>query len=237
MLKIDSIDVYYGHVHALKGISLEVLEGELVALLGANGAGKSTILMTVSGILRPKSGSITFEGTELTRASSRGIVQQGIVQCPEGRRIFGGLSVLENLRMGAMRRSDRNDLAADLDRVFGTFPILGRRRHQSGSTLSGGEQQMLAIGRALMANPRLLMLDEPSLGLAPMVVDEIFHVIRTLHQAGVTILLVEQNARQALEIADRCYVLETGSVVLQGTGNELKANPKIENYYLGGSAG
>jgi branched-chain amino acid transport system ATP-binding protein len=237
MLKIENLDVYYGHVHALRGINLEIGQGELVALLGSNGAGKSTTLMSISGILKPKAGKITFEEADLARESSRSIVQRGIVQCPEGRRIFGGLSVLENLRMGAMRRNDRSNLEPDLERVFSLFPILGQRKNQSGSTLSGGEQQMLAIGRSLMAMPRLLMLDEPSLGLAPIIVEEIFNVIRNLHKEGVTILLVEQNARQALEIADRCYVLETGRVVLSGTGAELKANPKIENYYLGGSAG
>ena len=237
MLKIENLDVYYGHVHALKGISMEIGQGELVALLGSNGAGKSTTLMSISGILKPKAGKITYEGADLIRESSRSIVQRGIVQCPEGRRIFGGLSVLENLRMGAMRRKDRSNLEPDLKRVFNLFPVLGQRKNQSGSTLSGGEQQMLAIGRSLMATPRLLMFDEPSLGLAPIIVDEIFNVIRNLHHEGVTILLVEQNARQALEIADRCYVLETGRVVLSGSGDELKANPKIENYYLGGSAG
>lgn len=237
MLKIENLDVYYGHVHALKGISMEIGQGELVALLGSNGAGKSTTLMSISGILKPKAGKITYEGADLIRESSRSIVQRGIVQCPEGRHIFGGLSVLENLRMGAMRRKDRSNLEPDLERVFNLFPVLGQRKNQSGSTLSGGEQQMLAIGRSLMATPRLLMLDEPSLGLAPIIVDEIFNVIRNLHREGVTILLVEQNARQALEIADRCYVLETGRVVLSGSGDELKANPKIENYYLGGSAG
>lgn len=237
MLKIENLDVYYGHVHALRGVNLEIGPGELVALLGSNGAGKSTTLMSISGILKPKTGKITFEEANLVRESSRSIVQRGIVQCPEGRRIFGGLTVHENLRMGAMRRKDRSKLEPDLERVFSLFPILGQRRNQSGSTLSGGEQQMLAIGRSLMATPRLLMLDEPSLGLAPIIVEEIFNVIRNLHKEGVTILLVEQNARQALEIADRCYVLETGRVVLSGTGAELKANPKIENYYLGGSAG
>ncbi len=236
MLKIESLNVFYGHVHALKDITMEISQGELVALLGANGAGKTTTLMTISAILKPKSGQITYEGLDLTHESSRQIVQRGIVQCPEGRRIFGGLTVSENLLMGAMRRSDRVNLAADLDRVLEIFPVLGKRRNQSGSTLSGGEQQMLAIGRALMATPRILMLDEPSLGLAPRVIDDIFKVIRTLHQQGVTILLVEQNVRLALEIADRCYVLETGRVVMQGTGAELKANPKIENIYLGGSA-
>ena len=239
MLKLESLNVYYGHVHALKDISLEIHEGELVSLLGSNGAGKSTTLMAISGILKPKSGHITYENVDLTHETSRQIVQRGIVQCPEGRRIFGGLTVSENLLMGAMRRStqERTKMSAAIKRIFEIFPILGKRQKQMGNTLSGGEQQMLAIGRALMASPRILMLDEPSLGLAPLVVEDIFNVIRSLHQQGVTILLVEQNARLALQVSDRCYVLETGRLVLQGTGAELASNPKIENFYLGGSAG
>jgi branched-chain amino acid transport system ATP-binding protein len=214
MLKLQSIDVRYGHVQALRGLNLEVRDGELVALLGANGAGKSTALMSISGIVRPQAGSIVYDGTDLLKASPFQIVHLGLIHCPEGRRIFGGLSVLENLRMGAL------------------FPVLGQRRHQSGATLSGGEQQMLALGRALMAAPRLLLLDEPSLGLAPMVVRAIFRVIRELHRGGVTILLVEQNVRQALAVADRGYVLASGSVTLEGTGSELRSNPDIERAYL-----
>jgi branched-chain amino acid transport system ATP-binding protein len=235
MLKLEGVNVYYGQVHALKGIALEVQEGELVALLGANGAGKSTTLMTVSGILRPRSGSLTYDGHDLTRASTYDVVRLGVIQCPEGRHIFGGLTVLENLQMGAVRRRDRRAVQADLDWVCSLFPVLGQRLRQSGATLSGGEQQMLAIGRALMAHPRLLMLDEPSLGLAPLIVQTIFDVIRQLHKQGVTILLVEQNARQALQVANRCYLLETGRVVMSGPVTELRANPEVERFYLGGS--
>jgi branched-chain amino acid transport system ATP-binding protein len=236
MLKLENINVHYGDVRALKGISIEVQEGELVALLGANGAGKSTTLMTVSGILRPRSGHIQFDGHDLTRTSAYDAVRMGIIQCPEGRRVFGGLTVLENLRMGASRRRDRRAVQSDLDWVCSLFPILGQRIKQTGATLSGGEQQMLAIGRALIARPRLLMLDEPSLGLAPLIVRDIFNVIQQLHSQGVTILLVEQNARQALQIADRGYLLETGRVVLSGPVPELRANPEVERFYLGGSA-
>jgi branched-chain amino acid transport system ATP-binding protein len=237
MLKLEDVNVHYGEVRALKGISLEIREGELVTLLGANGAGKSTALMTISGILRPRSGHVTFEGHDLTRADAYDVVRLGIIQCPEGRRIFGGLTVLENLRMGASRRQDRRDVQTDLEWVCDLFPILGKRLHQTGATLSGGEQQMLAIGRALIARPRLLMLDEPSLGLAPLVVQGIFDVIQQLHRRGVTILLVEQNVRQALQIADRGYLLETGRVVLSGPVPDLRANPEVERFYLGGSVG
>jgi branched-chain amino acid transport system ATP-binding protein len=233
MLKLQSVDVRYGHVQALGGLSLEVRDGELVALLGANGAGKSTALMSISGIVRPQAGSIVYDGTDLLKASPLQIVNLGLIHCPEGRRIFGGLSVQENLRMGAVRRADRSGVRKDMEQVFGLFPVLSQRRHQSGATLSGGEQQMLAIGRALMAAPRLLLLDEPSLGLAPMAVRAIFRVIRELHRRGVTILLVEQNVRQALAVADRGYVLASGSVILEGTGGELRSNPEIEQAYLG----
>ncbi len=236
MLKLEDVHVYYGQVHALKGITLEVQEGELVALLGANGAGKSTTLMTTSGILKPRSGRLIYERHDLTRLNPYEIVQLGVIQCPEGRRIFGGLTVVENLLMGAARRHDRRSVREDMERVFSLFPVLGQRARQTGATLSGGEQQMLAIGRALMARPRLLMLDEPSLGLAPLVVQAIFDVIRQLHAQGVTILLVEQNARQALQVADRCYLLETGSVVISGSVAELRAHPELERFYLGGSA-
>jgi branched-chain amino acid transport system ATP-binding protein len=237
MLKLEDVNVHYGEVRALKGISLEIHEGELVTLLGANGAGKSTALMTISGILRPRSGHVTFEGHDLARADAYDVVRLGIIQCPEGRRIFGGLTVLENLRMGASRRQDRREVQADLDWVCSLFPVLGQRMHQTGATLSGGEQQMLAIGRALVARPRLLLLDEPSLGLAPLVVRDIFDVIQQLHHRGVTILLVEQNVRQALQIADRGYLLETGRVVLSGPVVELRTNPEVERFYLGGSVG
>jgi branched-chain amino acid transport system ATP-binding protein len=236
MLKLENIDVYYGHIHALKGVSLEVREGELVSLLGANGAGKSTTLMTISGIVRPRKGTVTYLDRDLTKMIPEEIVLQGIVQCPEGRRIFGSLSVMENLRMGAVRRKDREEVKQDLELVFSLFPVLKTRINQTGATLSGGEQQMLAIGRSLMAKPRLLMLDEPSLGLAPLVVQAIFNVIQQLHQQGVTILLVEQNARQAMAIADRCYLLETGKVALSGTAADLKSNIAVEQFYLGGTA-
>lgn len=236
MLKLENVEVYYGHVHALKGISLDVSEGELVSLLGANGAGKTTTLMTISGIIRPRAGMVTYLGMDLTKKLPEEIVIQGIVQCPEGRRIFGSLSVMENLRMGAVRRKDRSEVKNDLEWVFSLFPVLKARIHQTGATLSGGEQQMLAIGRSLMAKPRLLVLDEPSLGLAPLFVEAIFKVIQQLHQQGVTILLVEQNARQAMAIADRCYLLETGQVVLSGTTADLKSNIAVEQFYLGGTA-
>ena len=236
MLKLENIEVYYGHVHALKGVTLEVNEGELVSILGANGAGKSTTLMTISGIIRPRTGTLTYQNVDLTKLIPEGIVAQGIVQCPEGRRIFGNLNVMENLRMGAVRRKERDEVKNDLEWVFDLFPVLKTRVHQTGATLSGGEQQMLAIGRSLMAKPRLLMLDEPSLGLAPLVVQEIFRVIQELHHQGVTILLVEQNARQAMAIADRCYLLETGQVALSGTAAELKSNIALEQFYLGGMA-
>lgn len=236
MLRLENIEVYYGHIHALKGVSLEVNEGELVSILGANGAGKTTTLMTISGIIRPRTGTITYQNVDLTKLIPEGIVAQGIVQCPEGRRIFGNLNVMENLRMGAVRRKERDEVKNDLEWVFNLFPVLKMRASQSGATLSGGEQQMLAIGRSLMAKPRLLMLDEPSLGLAPLVVHEIFKVIQQLHQQGVTILLVEQNARQAMAIADRCYLLETGQVALSGTAAELKSNIALEQFYLGGMA-
>jgi branched-chain amino acid transport system ATP-binding protein len=234
MLRFENVHVYYGQVHALKGITGEVHEGELVAILGANGAGKSTTLMSVSGILKTRTGKIFYENKDLTRASPYNIVQLGVIQCPEGRHIFGGLTVLENLLMGSVRRRDRSEVKKDIDWVCSLFPVLGERAGQTGATLSGGEQQMLAIGRSLMSRPRLLMLDEPSLGLAPVVVQTIFDVIRKLHEQGVTILLVEQNARKALQVADRCYLMETGSVVLSGTVEELRGNPDIERFYLGG---
>jgi len=236
ILALKDVYVSYGHVQALKGIAIEVQEGELVALLGANGAGKSTTLMTISGILRPRSGSITYEGHDLTKISPNEIVQLGVIQCPEGRHIFSGLSVLENLWMGAVCRRDRQAIQQDLEFVFSLFPVLKQRMRQIAGTLSGGEQQMLAIGRALMARPRLLMLDEPSLGLAPLIVESIFNVIRQLHNQRMTILLVEQNARQALQVANRTYVLETGQVKLSGKADELRASPEVQRLYLGGAS-
>jgi branched-chain amino acid transport system ATP-binding protein len=234
MLTLQDVRVFYGAIQAVKGISLEVRERELVAIVGANGAGKTTTLRTISGIYRPTTGSITFEGRNLAALPSHEIVALGISQAPEGRQIFGSLSVRDNLMLGATRRADRASIAQELDYLVSLFPVLGERMNQSGGTLSGGEQQMLAIARALMAKPRLLLLDEPSLGLAPMLVNRIFAVISRLKETGVTILLVEQNARKALEIADRAYVMETGRVILSGDAHELAANPEIEKAYLGG---
>jgi branched-chain amino acid transport system ATP-binding protein len=234
MLALQDVRVYYGAIQAVKGISLEVRERELVAIVGANGAGKTTTLRTISGIYRPTTGSVTFEGRNLAALPSHEIVALGISQAPEGRQIFGSLSVRDNLMLGATRRADRASIGQELDYLVSLFPVLGERMNQSGGTLSGGEQQMLAIARALMAKPRLLLLDEPSLGLAPMLVNRIFAVISRLKETGVTILLVEQNARKALEIADRAYVMETGRVILEGDARELAANPEIEKAYLGG---
>ncbi len=234
MLTLQDLRVFYGAIQAVKGISLEVRERELVTIVGANGAGKTTTLRTISGIYRPRGGSITFEGKDLAALPSHEIVALGISQAPEGRQIFGTLSVHDNLMLGTTGRRDRGGISQDLEYVFSLFPVLKERLDQSGGTLSGGEQQMLAIGRALMARPRLLLLDEPSLGLAPMLVNRIFSVISRLKETGVTILLVEQNARKALEIADRAYVMETGRITLEGTARELAANPEIEKAYLGG---
>jgi branched-chain amino acid transport system ATP-binding protein len=218
----------------VKGISLVVNERELVALVGSNGAGKTTTLRTISGIYRPRSGRMIYEDRDLTRMPTHEIVQAGISQAPEGRLIFGSLTVRENLMLGAVRRTDRSVLARDLDWIYDLFPVLRERSGQAGGTLSGGEQQMLAIGRALMARPRLLLLDEPSLGLAPLMVNRIFDVIRRLKEEQVTILLVEQNARKALDVADRAYVMETGLISLSGTARELAVNPEVERAYLGG---
>jgi branched-chain amino acid transport system ATP-binding protein len=234
MLTLQDVRVFYGAIQAVKGISLDVRERELVTIVGANGAGKTTTLRTISGIYRPTTGSITFEGKNLAALPSHEIVALGISQSPEGRQIFGSLSVRDNLLLGATRRADRASIGQELDYLVSLFPVLGERMNQSGGTLSGGEQQMLAIARALMAKPRLLLLDEPSLGLAPMLVNRIFAVISRLKESGVTILLVEQNARKALEIADRAYVMETGRIILAGDARELAANPEIEKAYLGG---
>ncbi len=234
MLTLEDVRVYYGAIQAVKGISLEVQDRELVALVGANGAGKTTTLRTISGLFRPRTGRIRYDGTDLATKAPHEVVGLGISQAPEGRQIFGSLSVRENLMLGAVRRADRGALDEDLDRVFALFPVLRERLGQAGGTLSGGEQQMLAIGRALMARPRLLLLDEPSLGLAPLMVGRIFEVIARLKAEGVTILLVEQNARKALEVADRAYVLETGRIALSGPARELAANPEVERAYLGG---
>jgi branched-chain amino acid transport system ATP-binding protein len=233
MLELTDLHVRYGNIRALQGVSLEVRTGELVALIGSNGAGKTTTLRTISGLLRAASGSITFEGADITQAPPHRIVALGISHCPEGRRIFGGLTVRENLRLGAVPQSDRAAAAADLDMVLTLFPVLAERLGQAGGTLSGGEQQMLAIGRALMARPRLLLLDEPSLGLAPLMVERIFETIAGLKADGRTILLVEQNVHHALDVADRAYVLETGRVVLDGPTDVLRRDPAVERSYLG----
>ena len=231
MLELKDIQVFYGGIRALSGVSLRVEQGELVALIGSNGAGKSTTLKTISGLLRPRAGGVIYQGREITRAATDRIVELGISHCPEGRRIFGSLTVRENLLLGAVRR--RGDIAADLERVYELFPRLKERLSQAGGTLSGGEQQMLAIGRALMSRPTLLLLDEPSLGLAPLMVEHIFEVIRELKRQGTTMLLVEQNIHHALDVADRAYVMETGRVTLEGPAAELKRNPQVEQSYLG----
>jgi len=233
VLELADVHVRYGSVRALQGVSLRVETGELVALIGSNGAGKSTTLRTISGLLRPTQGTITFEGADITNAATDRIVRLGISQCPEGRRIFGSLSVSDNLRLGAVSRSDAREIAEDLETVFGLFPLLKERLGQAGGTLSGGEQQMLAIGRALMSRPRLLLLDEPSLGLAPLMVERIFATIAELKRQGRTILLVEQNVHQALDVADRAYVLETGRMTLDGPADVLRQDPKVEQSYLG----
>lgn len=234
MLELRDLHVYYGHLHALKGVSLEVYPGEIVTIVGSNGAGKTTILMTISGLLRPRQGSIRYRGQDLTRMAPHEIVQVGISHCPEGRQIFAPLTVRENLLLGAYHRRDRAAVARDWAWVEALFPILAERRNQRAGTLSGGEQQMLAIARALMSRPQVLLLDEPSLGLAPLLVSRIFEVIRELRERGVTILLVEQNAYQALQIADRAYVLETGEIRLHGAARELADNPAVKKAYLGG---
>jgi branched-chain amino acid transport system ATP-binding protein len=233
LLEVDCLDVFYGAIHALKGISLSVDEGEIVTLIGANGAGKSTTLKAISGLLRPRAGTIRFAGQELSRVPADRIVAMGLSQAPEGRRVFQNMSVRENLELGAFTRRDTAGIKKDQEEVLTLFPRLKERLNQLSGTLSGGEQQMLAMGRALMARPRLLLLDEPSLGLAPFLVKEIFRIIREINQRGTTVLLVEQNANMALEAAGRGYVLETGEVVLADTGRALLANPEVQRAYLG----
>jgi branched-chain amino acid transport system ATP-binding protein len=233
LLEIENVHTYYGQIHALKGVSLTVDRGEIVTLIGANGAGKSTLLKTTSGLLRPSQGAIRLDGDELTQYPPHEIVTKGVVQVPEGRHIFGRLTVTENLEMGAFAISDQKLIKKNLERVFNLFPRLKERYSQVAGTLSGGEQQMLATGRALMANPRVLLMDEPSMGLAPVLVDSIFETIRHLHAEGTTILLVEQNARMALQVAGRGYVLQSGVVVLGDTAENLRQNDMIREAYLG----
>ena len=233
MLELKEVEVSYGNIRALKGVSLRVGEGELVTLIGSNGAGKSTTLKAISGLLRPKAGTLLYHGQPLDRLPPHRIVALGVSHCPEGRRVFGRLTTAENLRLGAVQRRDRGVVRRDVERVYSLFPVLKERSAQLAGTLYGGEQQMLSIGRALMGRPKLLLLDEPSLGLAPLLVAAIFDRIRQLKSEGTTILLVEQNARLALDIADRAYVMETGRISLEGPAAELKHNPQVEHTYLG----
>ena len=234
MLNLDKINVYYGAIHAIKDISIEVNEGEIVTLIGANGAGKSTTLRTISGLLKPKTGTVKFEGQDIAGLPAQGIVSLGISQVPEGRRVFANMTVMENLELGAYLRSDKKEIKEDLKSVFERFPRLAERRGQLSGTLSGGEQQMLAMGRALMSRPRLLLLDEPSMGLAPLLVKEIFSIIKEINASGTTVLLVEQNANMALSIAHKAYVLETGRIILSGDAKELATSEEVRKAYLGG---
>ena len=233
LLQVENLNVYYGSIHAIKGVSFQVNEGEIVTLIGANGAGKSTTLNTIAGLLKPKTGTVTFEGKVISGMTANRIVPLGMALCPEGRRIFQHMTVRENLEMGAYSRP-KSEIEDSIEQVFKRFPRLKERRKQIAGTLSGGEQQMLAMSRALMSKPKLMMLDEPSMGLAPILVDQIFDIIKELHASGTTILLVEQNARKALQIADRAYVLETGSITLSGTGAELASSEDVKKAYLGG---
>ena len=234
MLEIKDIHVYYGAIHAIKGVSLSVRQGEIVTLIGSNGAGKSTTLRTISGLLKPKEGDILFEGESIAGRPAQDIVKAGISQVPEGRRIFANMTVMENLELGAFSRSDADGIEADMHMVFKRFPRLLERKEQAAGTLSGGEQQMLAMGRALISHPRLLLLDEPSMGLAPLLIREIFSIIEDINRAGTTVLLVEQNANMALSIAHRAYVLETGRIALSGDAKELAASEEVRKAYLGG---
>lgn len=234
MLEVRDLSVNYGVIQAVKNVSFEINQGEIVTLIGANGAGKSTIVKTVSGLLKPKSGQILYLGKEIEHKSAPQIVSAGISQVAEGRHIFAGMTVMENLQMGAFLQKNHEETAKTYQEIFKRFPILQKRRHQDAATLSGGEQQMLAMGRALMAKPKLLLLDEPSMGLSPLYIQEIFKIIKELNEKGTTILLIEQNAKQALSIADRGYVLATGVVQLSGTGKELLANPEVQKVYFGG---
>ena len=234
MLEVKNLDVHYGVIQGVRNVSFEVNQGEVVSLIGANGAGKTSILRTISGLVRPSNGTITFEGQEIQKTPAQKIVASGLSQVPEGRHVFPGLSVLENLEMGAFLRKNREENAQNLKHVFQRFPRLEERKTQDAATLSGGEQQMLAMGRALMSQPKLLLLDEPSMGLAPIFIQEIFETIKDIQKQGTTVLLIEQNANMALSIADRGYVLETGKVILSGTGKELLASDEVRKAYLGG---
>jgi branched-chain amino acid transport system ATP-binding protein len=233
VLRLSDVHTYYGHIHALQGISLEVHDGEIVTLLGSNGAGKTTTLKTIHGLLHPRTGTVEFEGADVSRVPAHELVRRGVGQSPEGRRIFSRMTVMENLQMGAYTRRDKGELQADYDRVFQLFPRLQERRNQAAGTLSGGEQQMLAIGRALMPHPTLLLLDEPSMGLAPILVEQIFSIIGDINRQGTTILLVEQNALMALRVAARGYVLQTGRIVRAGSADELLEDPEVRKAYLG----
>ncbi|AQS59066.1 ABC transporter ATP-binding protein [Desulforamulus ferrireducens] len=234
MLKVEDIHVYYGAIHAIKGISLEVSQGEIVTLIGANGAGKTSILNTICGLIKPKSGKITFEGKDITGVATQELVKRGLTQVPEGRRIFANMPVYENLELGGYLNKNKKEVAEDIERVYNRFPRLRERKNQLAGSLSGGEQQMLAMGRALMSKPRLLLLDEPSMGLSPILVKDIFSIIKELNQQGTTILLVEQNAKMALSIAHRGYVVETGRIVLTGMAADLLDSPEVKKAYLGG---
>ncbi|WP_201356498.1 ABC transporter ATP-binding protein [Streptococcus suis] len=234
MLEVKNLSVNYGVIEAVKDVSFEVNEGEVVTLIGANGAGKTSILRTISGLVRPSAGTISFLGNEIQKVPARKIVADGLSQIPEGRHVFAGLTVMENLEMGAFLRNNREENQANLKKIFARFPRLEERKNQDAATLSGGEQQMLAMGRALMSQPKLLLLDEPSMGLAPIFIQEIFDIIQDIQKQGTTVLLIEQNANKALAIADRGYVLETGKVVLSGTGKELLASEEVKKAYLGG---
>ena len=233
MLEVKDLEVYYGMIQAIKGISFEVNQGEVIALIGANGAGKTTTLQTLTGILSPKSGSIVFEGKDLTRTPAHKIVEMGMAHVPEGRRVFAQLSVLQNLMMGAYTRKDKEEIAQTLETVFDRFPRLKERQNQMAGSLSGGEQQMLAMGRALMSKPRLIVMDEPSMGLSPIFVNEIFDIIRVVSESGTTVLLVEQNAKKALSISDRAYVLETGTITMSGKAKDLLEDEAVKKAYLG----
>nr|WP_294491756.1 ABC transporter ATP-binding protein [uncultured Mediterraneibacter sp.] len=233
MLEVKDLEVYYGMIQAIKGISFEVNEGEVIALIGANGAGKTTTLHTVTGLISPKKGSVIFEGKDITKVPAHRIVSMGMAHVPEGRRVFAELSVYENLKMGAYTRTDKEEIASSLKSVYERFPRLEERKHQMAGTLSGGEQQMLAMGRALMSRPKIILMDEPSMGLSPIMVNEIFDIIRSVSRSGTTVLLVEQNAKKALSISDRAYVLETGRIVLDGKASELLEDDSIKKAYLG----